>query len=162
MHLIIRRATAEDWRPLRAIRLQSLGEAPYAFGSTLQRELDFSEDTWRQRAGDNLVFLACCEDAVVGTATGLPDPAAGPGSVRLVAMYVSPEARGTGCAFLLLDAVTEAARTEGARHLVLDVTDVNPVATRCYSRYGFRPTGATRPLLHTPQITEIEMVLTLG
>jgi GNAT superfamily N-acetyltransferase len=161
MHLTIRRATAEDWRPLRAIRLQSLGEAPYAFGSTLQRELDFSEDIWRQRAGDNLVFLACSGDEVEGTATGLRD-APGSGSVRLVAMYVSPEARGTGCAFLLLDAVTEAARTEGARHLVLDVTDVNPVATRCYSRYGFRPTGATRPLAHTPQITEIEMMLTLG
>ena len=161
MHLTIRRARAEDWRPLRAIRLQSLREAPYAFGSTLQRELEFSEDTWRQRAGGNLGFLAWSGDLVVGTATGLSD-ATEPGCVRLVAMYVSPEVRGSGCAFLLLDAVAEAARAAGARQLVLDVTDVNPVATRCYSRYGFRPTGNTRPLPHTPQIAEIEMVMALG
>ena len=162
MHLTIRRATAQDWQQLRTIRLQSLREAPYAFGSTLQHELDFSEETWRQRAEGNLVFLARGQDQVLGTATGFRDPTTPAGSVRLVAMYVSPSARGTGCAFLLLDAVAAAARAEGAGQLVLDVTEVNPVAARCYSRYGFRPTGHTRPLPHTPQIAEIEMVLALG
>jgi len=159
--ITIRPASAADWREVRRIRLQALAEAPWAFGSTLEREQGFTEETWRQRAGATWAYLAWDGDRVVGTATGLADPEPAQGTVQLVAMYVDPRARGTGCAHQLIDAVVSAAVAEGATRLLLEVTDVNPAAGRCYRRYGFVPTGRRKPLPHTPHVTELEMVLEL-
>jgi ribosomal protein S18 acetylase RimI-like enzyme len=162
MSIVIRRAVSDDWSAMKEIRLAALAEAPYAFGSTLDRELAFTEDTWRSRAADNLAFLGWQDQRLVGTATGFADPDVPPGSVRLVAMYVAPQARGTGCAHRLIDAVVDACVATGATQLVLDVTDVNAAAARCYRRYGFQQTGHRRPLGHSPQIAEIEMQLAIG
>jgi ribosomal protein S18 acetylase RimI-like enzyme len=161
MSIEIRRTSAADWREVRRIRLQALAEAPWAFGSTLEREQGFSEETWRQRAGAKSAYLAWDGDRVVGTVTGLADPEPAQGTVQLVAMYVDPGARGTGCAHRLIDAVVAAAVAGGATRVLLDVTDVNPAAGRCYRRYGFAPTGRRKPSPHTPHITELEMVLEL-
>lgn len=161
MRIEVRRAVSDDWTAMKEIRLRSLAEAPTAFGSTLEWEQAFTEETWRSRLETNLAFLALDGDRVVGTATGFDDPETNPGTVRLVAMFVEVAARGTGCAHRLIDAVSSAAATAGAQQLVLDVTDVNAVAARCYQRYGFRETGGRRPLPHSPEITEIEMVLDL-
>ena len=76
-------------------------------------------------------------------------------------MYVTPQARGQGCAGLLLDAVAPAARQRGARRLVLRVTAGNGAATRCYTRYGFSPTGRTWPMERNPELTEVELALAL-
>lgn len=146
---------------MKSIRLQALAEAPAAFGSTLEREQAFTEQTWRERVTTNLAFLAWLNGAVVGTATGYRDPEKGAAEVQLVAMYVAPAARGTGCAFALIDAVAGAARLEGRSRLVLDVTDANSVAARCYHRYGFVETGRVKPLGRAPQLMEIELALDL-
>jgi GNAT superfamily N-acetyltransferase len=138
-----------------------LAEAPWAFGSTLEREQGFEEATWRRRAGANLTYLAWDGERVVGTVTGYADPEMEHETIRLVAMYVDPQARGTGCAHQLIDAVVAGAETEGAIRVLLDVTDVNPTASRCYQRYGFSPTGRRKASPHTPHLTELEMVLDL-
>ncbi|MET0693740.1 MAG: GNAT family N-acetyltransferase, partial [Propionibacteriaceae bacterium] len=70
MPLQIRRTHGEDWAAMKSIRLQALAEAPAAFGSTLEREQAFTEQTWRERVTTNLAFLAWLNGAVVGTATG--------------------------------------------------------------------------------------------
>ncbi|MBO0838941.1 MAG: GNAT family N-acetyltransferase, partial [Actinobacteria bacterium] len=82
----IRRTTADDWMALRAARLAALAEAPYAFSATLAREQEFTEGTWRERAGSGRTFAAWDGDAIVGLATGLPE---GEGW-HLVGMWVSP------------------------------------------------------------------------
>jgi GNAT superfamily N-acetyltransferase len=61
---------------------------------------------------------------------------------HLVSMWVSPAQRGTGLAERLVQAVTGAARADGATRLILWVTDVNERARAFYGRLGFRPTGA--------------------
>ena len=127
------------------------------------REEAFGEEVWRSRIADSAQFLAFAPatisgEAVIGTGTGFVDPAH-PGEVRLVAMFVVPAARGRGVASRLLDAVVTDARERGFDRVVLDVVESNAAAHRCYVRYGFRPTGATRPLPHAPELTEIEMEL---
>ena len=97
-------------------------------------------------------------EEVVGTATGL---AAQNGTVQVVAMYVEPGARGQGCAGQLLDAVAAAARERGAHRLALRVTAGNQAASRCYTRYGFVPTGRSWPMERRPELTEVELALSL-
>jgi GNAT superfamily N-acetyltransferase len=94
-------------------------------------------------------------------ATGLaldpdePDP-------TLVAMFVDPAARGQGIGGALVEAVSVWARARGAARLTLWVTDTNAAALALYRRCGFRPTGKTQPLDHTPSIGELQMARDLG
>lgn len=141
--------------------MQALTDAPLAFASTLEREQQFDEQVWRTRAEHSFAFLAWRGDRAVGTATGFPDPGLPADYMALVAMYVDPQARATGCSHRLIDAVAQAAGEAGARFLVLWVTEVNPVAAACYRRHGFVDTGRRKPLPHTGSIVETEMVLPL-
>jgi ribosomal protein S18 acetylase RimI-like enzyme len=160
MQFRTRRGEPDDWPVYRDIRLRMLRESPNAYGSSYAYEVGFAEPQWRQRAGNPLLFLAVDErDEVVGTAAGLTET---DGTVQVVAMYVSPEARGQGCAEQLLDAVALAARQRGSSRLVLHVTAGNRAASRCYARYGFTPTGRTWPMERKPELTEVELALALG
>jgi RimJ/RimL family protein N-acetyltransferase len=58
-----------------------------------------------------------------------------------VSMWVSPQARGSGAADLLVSAAVEAAAAESAGRLVLWVADGNARARAVYLRAGFRPAG---------------------
>jgi len=143
--IVIHRLVPDQWAAYRQARLTALADAPYAFSSTLDREVGFDEQRWRQRIESSATFLAWCDGEPVGTATGLLDKLGGehavPGSWQLVAMWVDPRARGTGVADQLVDAVARQARAEGAPALTLWVTEVNERARAFYVRLGFRPTG---------------------
>lgn len=157
----VRLLETRDWQELRAARLAGLAEAPYAFGSTLQRERAYTDELWRSRAGAGRTFGAFDGPALVGLATGI---AREPGTDwELVGMWVSPEWRGSGVADAIVDAVCELARGHGADLIRLWVTEVNPRARALYLRNGFEPTGArqlVRP--EEPGHWELEMARVLG
>jgi GNAT superfamily N-acetyltransferase len=73
-------------------------------------------------------------------------------------MFVEPEARGREVGATLVQSIAAWARGRGATQLHLWVTTTNEPALRLYRRVGFRPTGSTQPLDHTPSLQEIEMV----
>ena len=145
---MITRAGPEDWQVYRSVRFAALADAPYAFSSTLEREQGYADDVWRQRLGSvtAATFLAWQHNEPVGAATGkVENPAdehAIPGSWQLVGMWVDPRARGLGVAEALVEAVAGHARSQGAKALVLWVTEVNDRARGFYKRVGFEPTGA--------------------
>lgn len=133
----LRVLTAEDWRAWRALRLEALAEAPYAFGSTLadwQGDGD-REERWRARlsmpGGRDL--LAEDGGRAVGMVSGAP---AGDGTVELISLYVSATARGRGVGDLLTRAVCEWA----AGDVRLAVRPGNAHALALYARHGFVPT----------------------
>jgi GNAT superfamily N-acetyltransferase len=160
MEFHVRGGQPDDWPVYRKLRLRMLQETPDAYGSSYGYEAGFTESRWRERVTNPMLFLAVNQnEEVVGTATGLPTA---DGTVEVVAMYVVPEARRRGCAGQLLDAVAEAARQLGARRLVLRVTRGNRVANRCYTRYGFRPTGRAWPMERKPELIEVELGLDLA
>jgi GNAT superfamily N-acetyltransferase len=101
------RLASDDWAQLRAARLAALAEAPYAFFSTLAQEEQFTEETWRERAGRGTTFAAWDGDAIVGLATGLDR---GDDGWHLVGMWVSPKLRGSGVADRLVAAVCDLAQ----------------------------------------------------
>lgn len=157
----IRRAEGTDWAVVRALRLRALRDAPLAFASTHDREVGFTEETWRARIAGSALFLAEDAGRVVGTATGLAHPDRS-GELMLLAMYVVPRARGRRVAAALTDAVVAEARGRGFRRVSLFVVESNTAAWTAYRRSGFVPTGVTMPLPHRPSLTEYELALALG
>jgi GNAT superfamily N-acetyltransferase len=162
MTIQIHRATVEDWRQLKQIRLRALADAPTAFESTLEREQAFSDEVWRARIASSVAFLAFEGARAVGTACGLRDDQSEPGTFLLVGMYVDASARGTGCSHRLIDAIAEAAAALGGTSLRLMVANTNAVAMHCYLRHGFTETGVRLPMPNRPQTSEIEMQLRLA
>jgi ribosomal protein S18 acetylase RimI-like enzyme len=155
----VRRLAADDWPQLREARLGALVEAPYAFASTLAREEQSTEQTWRERAARGSTFSAWEGDAIVGLATGIDEG----DHWQLVGMWVSPKLRGSGIADQLVTAVCELARQSGAISVTLWVTEVNGRARAFYRRLGFVPTGSRQPVRPTePENWEEELILRLG
>ncbi|MGH1561137.1 N-acetyltransferase family protein [Mumia sp. DW29H23] len=99
---------------------------------------------------DGPAWVAELDGAVVGQAALQPgaDPVsaealgAEPGAVLTLArFFVSPEARGSGAARMLLDAVEAYARGAG-RPLALEVVAHNEAARAVYTRRGWTPLGS--------------------
>jgi GNAT superfamily N-acetyltransferase len=139
----VRRLAPEDAPLLKSVRLEALADAPDAFGSTYEREVAFTHDGWTARLDPNANphFVDQDEDgAVRGLVAGVR--ADGDRStLYLVAMWVVPDARGTGSADRLVERVIEWARTEPADVLRLHVMEGNRRAERVYQRHGFVSTG---------------------
>jgi GNAT superfamily N-acetyltransferase len=137
----LRRVTADGWELWRALRLEALAEAPYAFSSKLADWATAPEARWRARLGqpDDRNLVALVEGQPVGMASGIPGDEAS--TVELVSMWVRPTARGHGVADALLHAVEHWGLVRGASRLCLGVVASNQRARRLYERHGLVVTG---------------------
>jgi GNAT superfamily N-acetyltransferase len=164
--LEVRQIRAGEGLRLRALRLHALADAPTAFGSTFAREEAFPESVWHERAaggaggGDRITFVAEQDGQWVGLATGLAEDPEDPRQTGpvLVGMFVDPTARRHGVGAMLVEGVAGWARARGAARLSLWVFSSNEPAIALYRKCGFRPTGETKPLAHTPTLAELRMV----
>lgn len=157
----VRRASSEDWRGLRTIRLESLSDTPEAYGSTYEASVTWTDERWRKAAAQWTYFLAERDELVVGMVSGgLNDQH--PGTHWLYGMYVTPSERGTMTAARLVDAVGEWARDRGASQLFLHVTGSVARARAFYEKVGFVATGEVLTMDRDPSITLHTMVLDLG
>jgi GNAT superfamily N-acetyltransferase len=156
--VLVREAVDDDWRALRDIRLAALQDAPYAFGSTYEREAAFGEADWLARIARGGSFLAYLPEVSAsepsGLAGGYPET---PGVVDLVSMYIRPQARGRGVGEALVAAVIGWARARGAASVHLWVTETNKPARLLYERLGFTLTGERQPLPSDPDLAEVAM-----
>lgn len=151
---MVRRAGARDWAALRAIRLEALAEEPDAYGSTYVESVTYPDERWRWIVVDYRYYLAEQGERVVGMASGGANELH-PGTHWLYGMYVTPDARGTGVADQLVDAVIEWARGEGATALYLQVTASLPRSRAFYARSGFVETGERHTM---PRDARLELV----
>jgi GNAT superfamily N-acetyltransferase len=143
----------------RAIRLASLQEAPYAFGSTYEAEVGASEDSWRRRLSDRTRFVAEVDGKVVGTVGA--GPGEFDGAAALTALWVDPGFRGRGVGSALVDAVVDWAKGKGFNQVLLWVTEVNENAQRLYERHGFARTGRMVEVRPREPAVEYEMAKVL-
>ncbi len=149
----VRRADAEQWQVVKQTRLSALTDAPYAFGSTLARELAFDDEMWRRRVHEGDWFLAWMRGQVVGLAAAITEEAHS-AERHLVAMWVHPDHRGSAAATSIVETVCSWAQAQGAQAVSLWVADGNPRARRFYERSGFSSTGERQPLPSAPDIGE--------
>jgi hypothetical protein len=62
----LRRAGPADWLIYRDLRLRALTEEPQAYSSTLERELQLTDQQWRDRLGRAFTVLALTDEELVG------------------------------------------------------------------------------------------------
>jgi len=138
--LTVRRVEVADVAALRALRLEALTEAPEAFGSTYQREVDRTEAEWHRWLTLGGTFFLEADGVPRGLVSGMRDPQ-DPQIVFLMAMWVHPRLRGSGAADLLVARNREWAGAVGATRVRLTVVSTNERARRLYARNGFQLTG---------------------
>lgn len=137
----VRRLQANDHESLREVRLRALRDAPDAFWTTYERQVDYGPQDWRHWITTAALFVAEAPDrAAEGLAGGLADPR-NPAGALLIAMWVAPDHRGSGLADRLVGAVTTWAAAECRPTLRLHVEEHNARAIGCYRRLGFQLTG---------------------
>ncbi|MEZ5378209.1 MAG: GNAT family N-acetyltransferase [Acidimicrobiales bacterium] len=112
--MTIERLGPDDWSVWREVRLAALGDAPDAFGSTLDDWVDAAPERWRSRLADVPCNVIAWRDGVpVGQASGTERDEAG--RIELISMWVDPIARGTATVDLLVDAVATWASDQQAQ-----------------------------------------------
>jgi ribosomal protein S18 acetylase RimI-like enzyme len=146
----------------KAVRLRALKDTPLAFGSTYERESQFTEDEWNARAanldGNKAVgYLATSNKDYAGLAVCFLDESDGT-VAYLYSMWVAPEQRRSGVGKELVLAIERWAAEHGARTLQLMVTNINHPASTFYERLGFAKTGRTEPYPNDPALFEYEML----
>ncbi|HEV7145818.1 MAG TPA: GNAT family N-acetyltransferase [Pedococcus sp.] len=151
------RADAERWRDYRGVRLAMLLDEPTAFGSTFMREVELSDENWRERLARVATWLAYDGALPLGSVTMQQSTDQAAQERYLVGMWVAAHARGRGVAQALVRALLDEAAGEGARRVVLHVGEGNARAARFYEGMGFTPTGDTCVLEHQPGIIEVEL-----
>jgi len=152
-----RRLTPEDWQLFRRVRLAALEEAPYAFGSTYEGEVDAPQSRWRQGLETRTRFIAEIDGVVAGTVSGGDGDSSG--AAAMTGMWVDPRFRRQGVGDVLVKTVMDWARSAGYREMFLWVTDANTDAERLYQRNGFVRTGAAQDV--RPGHLEYEMSRTI-
>lgn len=155
----VRRLEPDDWELYRDIRLESLADAPYAYGSTLAREQTFDEATWRHRLTEEngVAVVATSGDKPVG----LMGVYIGLGYAMLVMAWVRPSARGHGVGDTLIADLLDWARSHDYAELELRVADGNAAARNLFLRNGFFPTGEREPLESDPAVETERMIYKL-
>ena len=157
----VRRLTADEAEIFRAIRLEALQAHPAAFAASFEIERERPLSHFADMLGGNAIFSAWRESELLGIAgyyrEDTPKHAHKGG---LWSMYVRKEARGSGAADLLVEAVVKHAKREvEILHLAVGVH--NEPAQRLYRRHGFVEYGREERALKVGDIYFDELMMRL-
>jgi ribosomal protein S18 acetylase RimI-like enzyme len=157
----VRRLDPAEAEIFRAIRLEALRTHPPAFAASFEVECGRPLIHFADTLGRNAIFSAWRESELLGVAgyyrEETPKHAHKGG---LWGMYVRKEARGSGAADQLVEAVVRHARRE-VEILVLGVGVHNVPAQRLYSRHGFVEYGREARALKVGEIYYDEIMMRL-
>ena len=148
-HMIIRKLTPADAEAYRALRLSGILDTPTAFWTSHEEEVLHSLDAMRERLVETpfqTVFGVLDGGELVGMA-GLKRERVAKISHRglIWGVYLAPQARGSGAARRLMDALIAHAKTlPQLVQLCLAVRSCNDSARALYAKVGFEATGVER------------------
>jgi ribosomal protein S18 acetylase RimI-like enzyme len=135
----------QDWRDLRAIRLEALQSEPAAYSASYEDVLARLDEEWRRRLADNhnVYLLAKAHSRAIGMVGGYLGSDDSDDSVTVVfGMYVAREYRGQGIGRLLLASLID--RLSALPQITtirLRVTETREPARRLYQAVGFQVVG---------------------
>jgi len=140
-NITIREATPSDVSQYRELRLHALENAPTAFSSDYQVNLNQPISFWERRLASDeygTIFFAQYENKLIGM-TGIyqNESPKTRHSADIVSVYVCPEWRGLHIAEELIEACIAWAKAREVNIVKLGVTSASISAIRCYQRCGF-------------------------
>jgi GNAT superfamily N-acetyltransferase len=147
----------EEATSLRAIRLEALADTPEAYGSTFEDASTWPDERWLAVASQWRYVLGDMDGTVAGMASGGFNDQY-PNTHWLYGMYVSPGARGTGLAHLLVERIAQWAQGDGATNLYLHVAEPVARARAFYQREGFVESGDMITMHRDPSVRLLTMV----
>lgn len=138
----VRVLTAADLRAYRELHRVGMTESPLGFVDVRETDAarpDVEVAAMLERGEGFGVFDG---ERLVGKLTidALPYPSLAH-TFWVHAVYVHPDARGSGASAALMQAAIEGAKAKGASRVVLWVNEANTTACRFYERIGFREAG---------------------
>ena len=140
--ITVRRIQIGETDLYKQMRLASLRDAPYAFGTAYDSALQRTAESWHEQAErtaqgtDRATFIAFFDDLPIGmTALYRREDTVDTG--ELLQVWVGPEHRGTNVAWDLMDAAFKWARENNFGRIIAGVTKVNARALKFYIKYGF-------------------------
>jgi ribosomal protein S18 acetylase RimI-like enzyme len=141
MSFTIRPFRPDEAAQYREIRLEGLRLHPEAFGAAFEQESTEPLPWFTARLTSSVVFAGFQDQAVLGTAGFMPETGLKRAhKAHLWGMYVRQNARGTGLARLLVQAVLDHAQ-DRVELIQLSVVANNATARRLYASHGFEPYG---------------------
>lgn len=141
MSLEVRALDSDDYEDLRAIRLEALRLHPANFAADPDQEAAFSKDEWLARLASAVSFGGFVDGRIAGLVIySRPKSPKLAHTADLGAMYVRDEARGTGLADAMIEALIGHAAKE-VEQVKLTVNAENARAIKFYERHGFRAIG---------------------
>jgi GNAT superfamily N-acetyltransferase len=146
--LEIRRVHPDEWRELRELRLEALQDSPDAFWTRYEEAIERTDADWREWTTFPC-HVAVEDGRLVGMVAAFADEEDA-GTADLIAMFVTPDARGRGIGAALVDAQLAWARAEGFARMRLMVNVERGPAFRLYERCGFTDTGERTQLREGP------------
>ncbi|WP_439889409.1 GNAT family N-acetyltransferase [Pseudomonas sp. MBLB4123] len=155
-----------DWETYRSLRLSSLKDSPDSFGSTFEREAEYSDDEWMSRLNlpsredTALPLVAEVNGVPSGLAWGLLHQAESK-TAHIYQMWVRPESRGMGIGRALIEYIISWATASQLSSLSLAVTTSNSAAISLYHSLGFVPVGEPEELRTGSPLRTQPMILAL-
>lgn len=140
----IRRIRPEEGQLYKEIRLASLQESPAAFSTTYASAISRTPESWNQQADstaqgtERSTFFAFSEETPVGIAAIYRDKIVKEEG-EILQVWVSPDFRGSGVAWDLLDMIFHWCEENGIRRVLATITQGNARALAFYKKCGFEP-----------------------
>jgi len=140
--MLIRQLTAADLAAYRALHRFGMIEAPLGFVDVPETDAARPDAEVEAMLARGEAWGAFAGERLIGklTVDALPYPSLAH-TFWVHAVYVHPDARGSGASSALMRAAVEAARGQGGSRIALWVNGANHHARTLYERMGFVQTG---------------------
>jgi ribosomal protein S18 acetylase RimI-like enzyme len=159
--IYVRRFGPEEAETFRAIRLEALRSHPASFGASYEIESARPLTYFADGLGCDAIFSAWRENELLGISAYHREETPKQHHKGLLwGMYVRKEARGSGAADMLVDAVVKHAKNE-VEILLLAVGVHNEPAQRLYRRHGFTEYGREERALKVGDVYYDEIFMQL-
>lgn len=144
--ITVRVLDEQDWQIYRDVRLAALADSPNAFAASAAQERQFDDAFWRRRLTRSRRMVAQRGEDVLGVVSVGRASEEDPRACELFGLWVTPQLRGQGVAWKLVQAGVDQAATDSFEFVVYWVGTDNGRGVAFASSFGFRPTDARRPM----------------
>ncbi len=143
--ILIKKASLNDWKQYKEIRLEALRTNPESFGSSYEEEVRIPIGKWKDklRNKNSIRLMAILDKNVVGILVIVFETAINLAHIaHIYSIYVKPEYRGKGISTQLMNhAINIIKSKKRIKKVKLSVVTKQVPAINLYEKFGFRRVG---------------------